>query len=141
MKFLCRRPSVQAHGDRDREAPEFTCRPGAGNVDGYFRVAPTQPMKYSQKVVLHCPVGYRMGLDALVEQFVADGVKFVGVVGEDCDQVEDIIDELVVGDGTAPTRFILTSSHPSESIEDVVEFARYVSSAGDGVAQVVTIGA
>ena len=98
-------------------------------------------MKYAQKIVLHCSVGYGMGLDALVEQFVADGVKFVGVVGKDCDQVEDIIDELVVGDGTDPTRFILTSSHPGESIEDVVEFARYVSSAGDGEAQVVTLGA
>jgi len=98
-------------------------------------------MNYSQKLVLHCPVGYRMGLDALIEQFVADGVKFVGVVGQDCNLIEDIIDELVVGDGTDPTRFLLTSSHPGESIEDVVEFARYVSSAGDGEAQVVTLGA
>jgi len=96
-------------------------------------------MKYSQKVVLHCPVGYRMVLDALVEQFVADGVKFVGVVGQDCNLIEDIIDELVVGDGTDPTRFLLTSSHPGESIEDVVEFARCVSSAGDGEPQVVTL--
>jgi hypothetical protein len=98
-------------------------------------------MRYSGKVVLQCVAGYRIGLDALVEQFVADGVKFVAVVGEDCGQVEDLIDELVVGDGTDPSRFILTSSHPSETIEAVVDFARCVSSAGDGEAQVMVLGA
>jgi hypothetical protein len=66
-------------------------------------------------------------LDALVEQFLADGVSFVGVVGEDCGRVEDIIDELVVGDGTDARRFILTSAHPGESIEQAVEFARSLS--------------
>ena len=56
-------------------------------------------MTYATKVVLHCPTGYHIGLDRLVEQFIADGVKFVGVVGHDCQLVEDLIDELVVGDG------------------------------------------
>jgi hypothetical protein len=69
-------------------------------------------MPYLRKVVLHCPKGYRMELDALVEQFIVDGVAFVGVVGEDCSRVEDIIDELVVGDGSDQSRFILTSAHP-----------------------------
>lgn len=97
-------------------------------------------MTYAPKIVLHCPNGYRMGLDSLVEQFLADGVKFVGVVGEDCARVEDIIDEIVVGDGTGPARFILTSSHPGESVADVVDFARHISTAGDGEAQVVLLG-
>jgi hypothetical protein len=97
-------------------------------------------MKYAPKVVLHCPLGYRMGLDSMVERFIADDVKFVGVVGTDCGQVENLIDELVVGDGTDPTRFILTSSHPGESIADVVDFARLISDAGDGEAQVVELG-
>jgi len=98
-------------------------------------------MKHSKKVVLHCPAGYRTGLDFLVERFLADGVEFVGVVGEDCEKVEDIIDELVVGDGADATRFILTSSHPGETIADAVEFARHISAAGDGEAQVVTLDA
>ena len=46
---------------------------------------PCVTMKYAPKVVLHCPAGYRMKLDSLVEQFLACGVKFVGVVGEDCE--------------------------------------------------------
>ena len=98
-------------------------------------------MPFAPKVVLHCPHGYRMELDALVEQFLADGVKFVGVVGTDCALIEDIIDELIVGDASDATRFILTSSHPGETVEEVVDFARAVSTAGDGEAQVVALGA
>ena len=54
---------------------------------------------YAKKIVLYCPHGYHPRLDGLVEDFIRDGVIFVGVVGEDCARVEDIIDELVVGDG------------------------------------------
>lgn len=96
-------------------------------------------MTYPAKVVLHCPHGYVARLDALVERFLADGVQFVGVVGEDCVQVEHIIDEIVVGTGQDPARFILTSSHPGESVADVVEFARLLSTAGEGEAQVVLL--
>ena len=98
-------------------------------------------MPFAPKIVLHCLSGYRMELDALVEQFLADGVEFVGVVGTDCALVEDIIDELVVGDGSDESRFILTSAHPGESVEEVVAFARLISSAHDGEAQVVVLGA
>lgn len=57
-------------------------------------------MPYARKIVLYCSRGYRQELDALVEEFLADGVIFVGVVGGDCSRVENIIDELVVGDGS-----------------------------------------
>lgn len=72
-------------------------------------------MTYPKKVVLHCPAGYRFGLDSMVERFLADSAD--------------------------PTRFILMSSHPGQSIADVVEFARNVSTAGDEEAQVVTLDA
>ena len=81
-------------------------------------------MTFARKIVLHCPRGYRSDLEELVERFVADGVSFVGVVGEDCSRIEDIIDELVVGDGSDRRRFILTAAHPGESIEDAVDSAR-----------------
>ncbi|WKB56035.1 hypothetical protein [Eleftheria terrae] len=96
-------------------------------------------MPYATKIVLHCPTGYHVALDQLVEQFITDGVKFVGVVGHDCERVEEIIDELVVGDGSDPRRFLLTSSHPGESVAEVVEFARLLSSEYLGDAQVVEL--
>jgi hypothetical protein len=98
-------------------------------------------MPYATKIVLHCPTGYHIALDQLVEQFIADGVKFVGVVGHDCQRVEEIIDELVVGDGSDPRRYLLTSSHPRESVEEVLEFARLLSDDYPGNAQVVELAA
>jgi len=96
-------------------------------------------MPYLRKIVLHCPRGYRMELDSMVEQFLADGVAFVGVVGEDCSRVEDIIDELVVGDGTDDGRYILTSSHAGETIDDALEFARSLTNEYEGEVQLVEL--
>lgn len=98
-------------------------------------------MTYATKVVLHCPTGYHIGLDQLVEQFIVDGVKFVGVVGQDCQLVEELIDELVVGNGSDPRRFLLTSSHPGESVEEALEFARQLVDDYAGDAQVVELAA
>jgi hypothetical protein len=95
-------------------------------------------MAYARKIVLHCPRGYRTELDGLVEKFLADGVAFVGVVGEDCSRVEDVIDELVVGDGSKE-RFLLTSSHPDESVEEALEFARMLSDEYSGEVQLVEL--
>ncbi len=95
-------------------------------------------MRYGRKIVLHCPTGYKLELDAMVEQFINDGVAFVGVVGNDCSRVEDIVDELV-GDGSDQNRFILTSSHEGESLAEAVEFAESLRGEYDGQAQVVVL--
>ena len=75
----------------------------------------------------------------MVEKFIADGVAYVGVVGENCLRVEDIIDELVVGDGTDEGRFILTSSHAGETTDDAIEFARMLSNEYAGEVQLVEL--
>ena len=81
-------------------------------------------MPFAHKIVLHCTGGDHASLDQLVEQFISDEVKLVCAVGESCELVEDIIDELVVGDGSDQNRFIVTSAHPGESLDEVVAFAR-----------------
>jgi|ERR1700683_4982482 hypothetical protein len=95
---------------------------------------------YSKKVVLSCPTGSTPGLESLVEDFIKQGVTFVAVVGEDCSRIEDIIDETVVGDGSDDKRFILTSSHPNQTVDDAVAFAKSLTGdyEGDDV-QVVEI--
>jgi hypothetical protein len=80
-------------------------------------------MPYPRKVILNCPNGYQTKLDGLVEDFLRDGVTYIGVIGRDCAKVEDIIDELIVGNGTDKSRRILTASHPGESINDAIYFA------------------
>lgn len=81
-------------------------------------------MTYKKRIVLSCPNGYKPKLDSLVENFIRDGVSFIGVIGKDCEKVEDIIDELIVGDGSDDSRFILTSSHPGGSVDEAIEFAK-----------------
>jgi hypothetical protein len=96
-------------------------------------------MSYGRKIVLHCSTGYHERLDQMVEQFIQDQVIFVGVVGEDCARIEDIIDELVVEDGSDESRFILTSSHPDESLSEAVEFALSLRAEYAGEVQVVQL--
>jgi hypothetical protein len=94
-------------------------------------------MAYAQKVVLHLRSFTRPNLDDLIEAFIRDGVKYIGVVGVDAAVVEDVIDEIVVGDGSSPSRFILTASHPDESVEEAVTFARSLSEEYAGDVQVI----
>ena len=96
-------------------------------------------MPYATKIVLHCPTGYKLALDQLVEDFLRDGVKFVGVVGGDCERVEDIVDELVVGDGSDQTRSLLTSSHAGQTVGEAIEFAHSLSGEYGGEVQVVEL--
>ncbi len=95
-------------------------------------------MSYAQKVIVHSKSGARNALESLVAQFISDGVRFVAVVGKDCALIEGIIDEIVIGDGSDSTRFILTSSHPGESLEEVMQFARIVAE-GTGEPQLVEL--
>jgi len=39
--------------------------------------------------------------------------------------LEDIIDEIVVGYGSDPERFVCTTSHPDEPLDDVLNMLRY----------------
>ena len=83
-----------------------------------------------RKIVLHSLRGYRPALDALVETWIQEGVKYVGVVGVDASKIEDIVDELCVGDGSAGTEpyFMMTASHsPDETVRDAIALAEQVS--------------
>lgn len=96
-------------------------------------------MPYASKIVLHCPRGYSVAVDGLVEDFIRDGVKFIGVVGLDCERVENIVDELVVGDGADSSRFLLTSSHPDASLDEALQFARALTGDYEGEVQLVEV--
>ena len=96
-------------------------------------------MAYEKKVVLKSSSGYKLALVKMVEDFLEDGVALVAVIGKDCEKVEDIIDELIVGDGSDPERFIATTSHPDESLQDVVEFAESFSTDPVGKVEVIEL--
>ena len=93
---------------------------------------------YAKKIVLRSRWGYRPGLDSLVADFKRDGVLFVGVVGKDCDIIEDIIDELCIdGDDEDGGYAMLTSSHVDGTIDEAISFAEALHGKYSGAVEVV----
>jgi hypothetical protein len=78
-------------------------------------------VKLARKIILHSPVSDEAVLDQFVEQCLRDQVSLIAVVGPGCMRLEDVIDEIVVGDGSDPGAFICTTSHPDERFRDVVD--------------------
>ena len=91
-----------------------------------------------KKIVLYCPHGYQAKLDSLVIAWVADGVKYVGVVGLDASKVEDVIDELCVGDGSKSYPMLTASHGADETIDDATLLAeQFAGDFGDHVRVVI----
>lgn len=98
-------------------------------------------MPFAQKVVLHCPQGMPVGMAELATQLVAEGVRFVAAVGPACQAIEDLIDEAAIAAGSPEQNFVLTTSHPGESLAEVIAFAEGLSDGYEGPVQVVEIRA
>jgi hypothetical protein len=93
-------------------------------------------MAYGKKIVLHCPQGLHRSIDSLVDAFIKSGVVFVGVVGKDASRIEDVIDEICVGDGSNVYE-MLTASHEGETIQDAINMAEQLTGEYAGPIQVV----
>ena len=95
-------------------------------------------MPYASKIVLHAPPPDSPLLCDFVEACLRENVCLICVVGEGCELVEDAIDELVVADGSDPGRFIVTTCHNGEALDDGLHFARTWPGL-EGEAQQVTL--
>lgn len=81
-------------------------------------------MKRSKSCVLQLPISNPALLEPFVETCIRNGVGLIAVVGDDSRETEDLIDELIVGDGSDESRIaVATSSHPGETLEEVLAFA------------------
>lgn len=90
-------------------------------------------MAVLRKIVLHSLYGYRPELDAVVTQWTQERVGYVGIIGVDASRIEDVIDDLCVGDGSN-SYFMLTASHgQDETLQDAIFLAEQLSGdlAGD----------
>jgi hypothetical protein len=97
-------------------------------------------MPHAKRIILNCPTGCSDDLGPMVEDFLRDGVLLICAMGPDASRIEDAVDWFLVGDGSDDTRFIPTSLHRDESLEDVIEFARsFASEDGDHSFQVIEL--
>lgn len=81
-----------------------------------FRPYPWVIMSRPTNIILHSPLRDLAALDAFVERCLCDRVAWIAIVGDGAALIEEIIDEIVVGQGNDPDRFILTSSHSAEEL-------------------------
>lgn len=89
--------------------------------------------------MLALPLSDEARLADFVEQCIERNVSLIAVHGEGCEKVEDTIDWLIVGDGADESRFITTTSHPGETLEEAVEFASNWRVSADGATEVVRL--
>lgn len=103
---------------------------------------------FAKKVVVHSRSGDRVALAYCVEQWLRDGVSYVGVVGIDASALEDIVDwtciELSLRDGREPGGDdgydILTAFHQAdEGLDDAIELARLIGEHPDAPICIVEI--
>ena len=90
------------------------------------------------KLVLISNSTYQPEHDALLKSFLDQKFELFCVVGEDCELREEAMDELAIGDGENSI-YITTTSHPSESAEEVIEFAKVFNTKSGGEVRVVHI--
>ena len=93
-------------------------------------------MSLAPRIVLHSPVVDQASLEPFVEQCLKDGVRLIAMWGEGAEALEEDVDWLVIGDGADESRYITTSSHPGESLEEVLEFASLWNCEREGLSEV-----
>lgn len=79
-------------------------------------------MPASPKYILHSPLKDSKQLDAFVENCLVENASLIAVFGPGSAELEDMIDEIIDGDGQDTSRFICTTSHPDEAFDDVLSF-------------------
>ena len=92
--------------------------------------------KAIKKVVLVSHGGYRPEHDALLGELLERRIEIFCAVGKDCRQWEDSMDALVTGPVGDTAHFVLTTSHPDESVDQVVAFARLLHVEGGATEKV-----
>lgn len=92
-------------------------------------------MSFAPKLILHSPVSDEALLEEFVEKCLADQVALLAIFGPASDALEEKIDWLVVGDGSEPDRFLCTSSHPNEPLDEVLTMLNAWDEAEGGAVQ------
>ncbi len=76
------------------------------------------PLKY----ILHSPISDKGRLEVFVEKCFEERGSLIAVLGAGSAELENWLDEIIVGDGSDESRFISTTTHPDEDFEQVLSF-------------------
>lgn len=77
----------------------------------------------AKKIILHSQNRYETKHDEILQKLINEKILLFCTVGKDCELLHDIMDELIVGNGTTELDFdLITTWHPDETIEEVIEY-------------------
>jgi hypothetical protein len=88
------------------------------------------------KIILHCPLAHPALLNDFVEAWLTDGVELIAVFGPGSEDVHDLIDDIVVQDGSGEPRFVTTTWHDDETLSDVIDFATTFGNTDTAIKQI-----
>ena len=80
-----------------------------------------------RKIVVYSLSGLSRDIFELTRQFMAEGVKFVVVVGRDASELEEVIDRVCIGDGTDPYEMLTASLEACEGVAEAINLANSMS--------------
>ena len=98
--------------------------------------------EFAKKVVLNSKSGYSAEHDQLLNDMIDARVLLFCSVGKDCERWHDVMDEIIVGDGTTELDFdMMTTWHTNETLDEVIEFAKifYIDYPDNETVQVVEV--
>lgn len=97
-------------------------------------------MRHSGKVVLISTSGYSPPRDdALLQELISSRVELFCAVGVDAEKWEDALDWLCIGLTGDGQHFTITTSHPGESEEEVIQFADQFPTSGAHQVEVIRV--
>lgn len=80
----------------------------------------------NQRVVIVSKRKYEPEYNDYLQSLIDQNYQLFCVVGIDCQKWEDMIDELAIA-YTSPPKYVTTTNHPDETVNDVIEFAKMLT--------------
>jgi hypothetical protein len=84
-------------------------------------------MKKEKCIVLVSNTPYRDEHDEILHEWINEGISLFCALGKECEEWEEAMDYACINldtEGVVPGAFCVTTSHPHETLNEVVEFAK-----------------
>jgi hypothetical protein len=76
----------------------------------------------ARKLILCVSASLDVELKPLVAQWQRDRIAWIAVIGAGCIEIERRIKSLLIADAANRAHFVMVTSHPTETIEEVADF-------------------
>ena len=91
-----------------------------------------------KKIVLLTSKNYAPENESFLCSLIEQGCELICFVGVDSENWEEAMDFLAIGDGCNP-KHIITTSHPKESLDEVINMAKHMKTGGSNNINVITV--